>query len=147
LSEQKLTVSFAGEGKNMVLAYLLWFFLGSFGVHRFYLGKIGTGITQLILLAVGSATTVILVGFIPLLVLGVWWIADAYFVYKHVTDANARLPAKTSSLSMTSQQARTNDLDELGKLFELYQKGALTESEYQSRKSQLIGRGAVVPTS
>ncbi|MBI5403318.1 MAG: NINE protein [Ignavibacteriae bacterium] len=30
--------------KSKGIAYLLWFFLGTFGVHKFYLGKIGVGI-------------------------------------------------------------------------------------------------------
>ncbi len=34
--------------KGFVPAILLCFFLGVFGVHRFYVGKIGTGILQLI---------------------------------------------------------------------------------------------------
>lgn len=28
---------------RLVIAYILWFFLGVFGVHRFYLGKWVTG--------------------------------------------------------------------------------------------------------
>lgn len=34
--------------KSKGLAYLLWFFLGAFSAHRFYLGKIGTGILYLL---------------------------------------------------------------------------------------------------
>ncbi len=30
--------------KSKTTAYLLWFFLGFFGVHKFYLGKIGIGV-------------------------------------------------------------------------------------------------------
>jgi len=30
------------------IAYLLWFFFGVFGVHKFYLNKIGVGIIYLL---------------------------------------------------------------------------------------------------
>jgi TM2 domain-containing membrane protein YozV len=33
--------------KSRLVALLLCFFLGCFGVHRFYVGKIGTGLLQL----------------------------------------------------------------------------------------------------
>ncbi len=33
--------------KSKLVAYLLWLFLGVFGVHRFYIGKVGTGIIYL----------------------------------------------------------------------------------------------------
>jgi TM2 domain-containing membrane protein YozV len=46
--------------KRILPAFLLCFFLGVFGAHRFFLGKIGSGVAQL--LTVGG--------------LGLWTLAD-----------------------------------------------------------------------
>ena len=66
---------FQAQKKSTGAAYVLWFFLGGFGAHRFYLGQTGTGVAQLLLL---------LFGWIPLglgwLVLGVWWLIDAFLI-------------------------------------------------------------------
>ena len=34
------------SNKKILPAFLMCFFLGCFGIHRFYVGKIGTGILQ-----------------------------------------------------------------------------------------------------
>jgi TM2 domain-containing membrane protein YozV len=34
--------------KSRLVALLLYFFVGALGVHRFYIGKIGTGILELL---------------------------------------------------------------------------------------------------
>lgn len=39
----------AGSDRNKIVAALLAFFLGPAGVHRFYLGRLGSGIAMLIL--------------------------------------------------------------------------------------------------
>ena len=51
----------------MVLAYVFWFFLGFFSAHRFYLGRNGSAIAQLILnfLIIGLIWTLIDVFLIP----------------------------------------------------------------------------------
>ena len=38
----------AGQEKKRLIIFLLCFFLGGLGVHRFYVGKIGTGVVWLL---------------------------------------------------------------------------------------------------
>lgn len=42
------TSTTATTEKQVGTAYLLWFFLGVLGVHQFYLGKTGKGISYLL---------------------------------------------------------------------------------------------------
>jgi TM2 domain-containing membrane protein YozV len=37
------------QGREMVIAYAFWFFLGAFGAHRFYIGRTGSAVAQLVL--------------------------------------------------------------------------------------------------
>ena len=39
--------------KSAGVAYLLWFFLGGLGVHRFYVGSTGVGIVYVVLFLLG----------------------------------------------------------------------------------------------
>lgn len=48
--ESKGTSDATISEKSRLVAFLLCFFLGGFGAHRFYVGKIGTAIVQLLTL-------------------------------------------------------------------------------------------------
>jgi TM2 domain-containing membrane protein YozV len=76
LIEQRVT----NEAKSAGAAYLLWFFLGTLGAHRFYLGKTGSGVAQLILFVLGWITMSVGVGVVLLIALGIWWIVDAFLI-------------------------------------------------------------------
>ena len=50
MNEGVISEEVAISEKGFVPTILLCFFLGALGVHRFYVGKIGTGLLQLITL-------------------------------------------------------------------------------------------------
>ncbi|ANE05263.1 hypothetical protein ccrud_03865 [Corynebacterium crudilactis] len=60
------------QQKSKVLAALLAFFLGTLGVHNFYLGYTKAGIAQLALTVLGYILTLVIVGIGLLFVVGVW---------------------------------------------------------------------------
>jgi len=62
--------------KKVAKAYLFWFSLGWLGAHRFYLGRVKSGIAQLLLFFIGLGANFFL------LLLIIWWVLDAYFTYK-----------------------------------------------------------------
>lgn len=77
LIEQRVT----NEAKSVGAAYLLWFFLWFVSGHRFYLGRPGTAVLQIL-------SYFILIGF-------VWLLVDAFLipgmVQKQKDDVRQRL--------------------------------------------------------
>lgn len=62
--------------KSMVAAALLAFFLGTLGVHNFYLGHTGRGIAQLAMTIIGWMTAIIAIGFLLIAIVGIWVFID-----------------------------------------------------------------------
>ncbi|WP_228374172.1 TM2 domain-containing protein [Demequina phytophila] len=60
--------------KDTAITYILWFFLGVFGVHHFYMGKVGRGILWLL------TGGLFLIG----------WIVDLFTIPSQVRNVNAR---------------------------------------------------------
>ena len=59
--------------KSKGIAYLLWFFFGLIGAHKFYVGKVGMGIVYLFTFGL----------------LGVGWFLDLFTLGNQVDIANA----------------------------------------------------------
>ena len=71
------------SSKSRLVTVLLTFFLGIFGTHRFYIGKIRTATVMLILSVFYLATVRIWdheIMIIPLIVVGLWAFIDFIFV-------------------------------------------------------------------
>ncbi len=90
LIEQRVT----NEGPSVVAAYLLWFFLGFLSAHRFYLGRIGSALLQLVL-------NVLIVGLI-------WLVIDLFLIpgmvrarQAHLRERLTREIAPTTSAILT----------------------------------------------
>lgn len=97
LIEQRVS----NEAKSTGAAYLLWLFTGALGGHRFYLGKIGTGALMLILSIIGWATIVVGVGAVPLIIVGLWAIVDAFLIPGMIKRHKDRVRAEMTSQAMT----------------------------------------------
>ncbi|MHC0037941.1 TM2 domain-containing protein [Pseudoneobacillus sp. C159] len=67
------------EIKSKTVAYLLWLFLGIFGVHRFYTRNYLIGILMLLTLGGG----------------GVWWFIDLFFIGKRINKINGVVHNRT----------------------------------------------------
>jgi len=70
--------------KSTTVAYLLWFFLGSLGAHKFYLRNTMMGIIYLVLFILGAATTAIGIGFFFYGILGVLLLVDLFTIPRQI---------------------------------------------------------------
>ena len=102
----------ANDGKSPLLAFVLWFFFGWLGAHRFYLNKSG-GLIQLsffiisiVVVLIGAANSPSLwgipiysppffrisplyyIGFIGIIISGVWEFIDAFFILRWIKENN-----------------------------------------------------------
>ena len=82
-------------GPSLLFAYVLWWFLGTAGAHRFYLQRPRSGLAMLALLVLTIAANIYRLPFadIALAVLGIWWIVDAFLVYGWSTAGRRSLDA------------------------------------------------------
>ncbi len=87
---------FEAHRKSAGASYLLWFFLGFFGAHRFYLGRTRSAIVQLLM-------CLSIVGIIPL---AFWWLIDAFLIPDMVRDENLETIRKLGGRGEVPQEPR-----------------------------------------
>ena len=124
--------------KEWVVTIILCFFFGGWGVHRFYVGKVGTGLLMLFTLG----------GFF------IWWFIDLIMIAcEAFRDKEGRkIPyssqPQTSKVTHTISDAKSDStadqkLDkkiatELRELSSLKEEGILTEAEFDKKKKELL---------
>ena len=79
--------------KSTGLAYVLWFFLGGFGVHRFYLGSPGVGILLVICTLLGFVVGVTFIVTVLVCLWDLFAIPGMVRRNNQLAAANAGLPA------------------------------------------------------
>lgn len=66
---------------STAIAYLVWFFFGNIGGHRFLTGRVGTGLMMLGLHILGWLTWWLFgLGVLIWGAVGVWWLIDALLI-------------------------------------------------------------------
>jgi TM2 domain-containing membrane protein YozV len=85
---------FEAARKSVLVAYLLWFFLGWLGLHRFYLGYMLSGVLMLVLWVVGTVLSVVLIGYVILVVPVLWWAVDALLITGMARASNNEIIAE-----------------------------------------------------
>ena len=76
--QHRKQIVFEQNEKSKGVAYLLWLLFGWLGVHRFYAGKTGSGLVQLLL-------SLSVVGFVVTLF---WWLIDAFLIPEMINEHN-----------------------------------------------------------
>jgi len=125
--------------KSKGVAYLLLIFLGWLGVHRFYLGKVGTGILYFFTLG--------LLGFG--LLYDLFTLGNQVDVYNLMRgnllggsqNNNTNNNANNIVVNVPSQEKVTekSTSEKLQELAELKDRGILTQEEFDSEKKKIIG--------
>lgn len=75
--------------KSLLVSYLLWFFFGQIGAHRFYLRSTGLGVFYILLSFVGWATAWFFIGYAFLGVLWIFLILDLFLIPGRVRMINS----------------------------------------------------------
>ena len=77
--------------KSTGVAYLLWFFFGAVGGHRFYLGRTVSAIAMLLIFLVSWPLLLIGIGVFGFVLVGIWALVDAFLIPGMLRTHNAAL--------------------------------------------------------
>lgn len=87
-------MQFQANKKSVGLAYVLWFFFGMLGAHRFYLGRTGSAVAILVLSILAFVLSFVFVGFIIFVVPVIWVFVDLFLIPGIAREFNNGLIAR-----------------------------------------------------
>ena len=97
--------------KSAGVAYLLWFFLGCFGAHRFYFGRKGSGFGMAGLFIGSTILSAIAIGLIGYPILFIWWIIDAFKINKWINEGSGGQPIE-ATISESDSESKSEETSE-----------------------------------
>ena len=110
--------------KDKNVAAILAFFLGGLGVHRFYLNQIGLGFVYLIFSCTGIPALIAVIDFI---------------VYLAMSEERFnKIYNKGRQFQIIPKPSGNSTAHEIEKLYELKERGIISEAEFQSKKNKLL---------
>ena len=131
-------MAFEANKKSAGVAYLLWFFTGGFGGHRFYLGRTGSAVAQLVLTILGWLLILAAgVGILFLIPVGIWLLVDLFLIPGMIQEHNAAVMKRLNTGVSATRQS--SNVDDLAKFAALRDQGAITDGEFEVQKARLLG--------
>lgn len=92
---QLLASEMDNKRKSTATTWILWFFLGNIGAHRYYLGKIGTGVAMTLTLGC----------------LGIWTFIDIFLINGMINKKNNEIESGIiSELNLISKARKKEAL-------------------------------------
>ena len=94
MSDASKMMQYDANKKSAGIAYLLWFFLGMFGAHRFYLSQTGTGVAILVLTVFSFLLMIVGIGFFTIWIPGIWVFVDLFLIPGMARKYNSELASR-----------------------------------------------------
>lgn len=89
--DAQTVMRFEANKKSALIAYILWFFLGALGIHRFYLKRNASALIILGLTILSAILSFVVIGPVVFLIVAIWLFVDIFLIPGMTRDYNNQL--------------------------------------------------------